>query len=286
MFCAALTSVLLAATPAEASAPDADGEGLPGEHVKQLPVSYWVDGATVGAAALAWGSTDSVLYNTLAPTVCRWCDRAANGTDKLNAVDAWARGARWSPSLQGAANALSSVIAFAILPSSVLLLDYLLSAPNQRAWMPGDLLLTAEAAMLATMVDQMVKFLSARQRPFAHFDPVTPTSPPLTADSNLSFFSGHTSFAFAMAVGLGTVAQLRGYRRAWLVWAICIPLATAVAYLRMAADVHYLSDVSAGAAVGALFGFAIPALMHGPVPGPVRVEFAPAPNGAGVKLTF
>jgi hypothetical protein len=282
---AALTFSLFAALP-EPTAPPEGNPPLPGAQVRNLPVSYWVDGAIIAAAGLSWIATDTFLFNQLAPTQCRWCDRAADSADKLNGVDAWARGARWSPSQQGTANGLSSVIAFGILPASALALDFVLAAPNQRAWVPGDLLIVGETATLATLIDQTVKFLSARQRPFAHFQPTGQPPASLSGDANLSFFSGHATVAFALAVSLGTVSQMRGYRWAWLVWAIGVPLAASVAYLRMAADVHYLSDVLVGSAVGALCGYGLPTLLHHPSKGSIQIDIAPGPTGAAVKVTF
>lgn len=88
-------------------------------------------------------------------------------------------------------------------------------------------------------------------------------------ERNLSFFSGHSSLAFSLAVSSGTVASLRGYRWAPLVWAVGLPVAAFTAYSRVAADAHYLSDVVVGSVMGALVGGGIPLLFHGRVDGPV-----------------
>jgi len=83
-------------------------------------------------------------------------------------------------------------------------------------------------------------------------------------DEHASFYSGHTSAAFAVAVSLATRASLRGDRDAWVAWAAGLPLAAATGYLRIAADRHYLSDVLAGAGAGTLFGVLVPRLLHSP----------------------
>ena len=44
--------------------------------------------AVVGIAA--WATTE-VLKPQIGPTACRWCDRAADGTDTLNGLDAGVR---------------------------------------------------------------------------------------------------------------------------------------------------------------------------------------------------
>src|SRR4051794_17288102 len=48
----------------------------------------------VGVGAAVWVLSESVFKANLAPTACRWCDRAADGSDTLNAVDRWGRGVR------------------------------------------------------------------------------------------------------------------------------------------------------------------------------------------------
>ena len=98
----------------------------------------------------------------------------------------------------------------------------------------------------------------------------------------MSFYSGHATLAFAMAVSGGTVASMRGYRLAPWIWGAGLSLAAATAYLRIAADRHYASDVTVGAVIGSLTGFAVPYLFHNPKR---RFMAAPAPlDHGGVAL--
>ena len=90
----------------------------------------------------------------------------------------------------------------------------------------------------------------------------------------------HSTFAFALAVSGGTVASMRRYRLAPLVWGAGLTLAAASAYLRIAADRHYATDVTVGAVMGSLTGFAVPYLFHNPR----RVMVAPAPLDHGAAL--
>jgi membrane-associated phospholipid phosphatase len=83
-----------------------------------------------------------------------------------------------------------------------------------------------------------------------------------SADDDLSFFSGHTSGTFAAAGAFGTIARLRGDRGWIAVYAVGFAAAATVGYLRMAADAHWLTDVAAGAAVGAAAGVGVPLLLH------------------------
>lgn len=106
-------------------------------------------------------------------------------------------------------------------------------------------------------------------------------------DAYRSFFSGHTSMAFASAVAGG---YLYGRRSANIssraaLWGTEMFLATSAAMLRVKAGKHFPSDVLTGAIVGIGIGIAVPAL-HGddgdytPQPG----EWAAIVLGAGVGL--
>jgi membrane-associated phospholipid phosphatase len=139
------------------------------------------------------------------------------------------------------------------------------------------------------VLNQGVKFAVGRERPFAHVlseDEKLLTDHP--EDNNLSFYSGHASSAFALAVAAGTVAELRGYPNRGWVWAVGLPLAATTALLRMAADKHYLSDVAVGALVGSAFGVAVPLLLHGrqaPVGSGATLRVSPGPGMAGLMLS-
>ena len=125
-----------------------------------------------------------------------------------------------------------------------------------------DALLVAEAAGIAMDVNQLVKFLAGRQRPFVHYGNYAEANRKPDPDDNLSFFSGHSTFTFAVAAAAGTVSTMRGYESAPWVWGVGLTLATATGYLRIAGDKHYLTDVLVGAGTGLAAGIAIPRLLH------------------------
>jgi hypothetical protein len=89
-------------------------------------------------------------------------------------------------------------------------------------------------------------------------------APRASERDDLSFYSGHTTEAVSLAVAAGTVASLRGYRLAPLVWGTSLPVALVTGYLRIAADRHYFTDVLVGAVAGAAVGFLVPYLFHRP----------------------
>jgi len=71
-----------------------------------------------------------------------------------------------------------------------------------------------------------------------------------------SFYSGHASAAFSLAVFAGV--QFGDAR----VWAGGLSVAALIGILRIAGGMHYPSDVLIGAAIGSLIGLAVPMLHH------------------------
>jgi membrane-associated phospholipid phosphatase len=65
-----------------------------------------------------------------------------------------------------------------------------------------------------------------------------------------------------MATSSGTVASLRGYDSAPILWGGGLAIAFVTSYLRIASDTHYLTDVLFGAGLGTALGIVIPRLLH------------------------
>jgi membrane-associated phospholipid phosphatase len=218
---------------------------------------------TVTAGGLAVWITSEALKGDIAPSRCRWCS--------VDPLDASLRDALvWHDT--ALADALSNVTGIALLPLSTLGLDALEAAHDGALrGAPEDALLIAEATILAADVDQLTKLIVGRERPFVHALPPEQKSRTRNpSDNNLSFFSGHSTEAFALATASGTVGTMRGYRWAPLAWSVGGTLAATTAYLRIAADKHWLTDVVVGAVVGAGIGFAVPYLFHPAVDDPPR----------------
>ena len=242
----------------------------------------------VTGLAISWLLGSELAKADLAAMPCRWCDRRNDGTDSVNGFDSTVRDAlRWHNT--GSADALSSVGAYGLAPI-VAFGGLALAGAHDEAlsrW-PVDALVVTEAVALATSVNQVVKFSFGRERPFVH---VLPNADKLTtaqpSDNNTSFYSGHTSLAFSLAVAAGTVATMRGYRWAPYVWASGLLVAGTTGYLRIAGDRHYATDVLAAAAFGSAIGFAVPYLFHRPLgnDGPT-VGVTPVPGGAIVLLSW
>jgi membrane-associated phospholipid phosphatase len=224
------------------------------QHVEPLRYNLTVDlSLTLGALALWTGS--ELAKPVLAPEDCRWCS--------TNALDEGVRsGLRWEHT--GTANRASNWLVFGVLPLGLASAMAALAARDHAIQgTPVDLLVIAQAVTLSALINQLVKFSAGRERPFVHaLPPEQRAHTAHPADNNLSFYSGHTSMAFSLAVAAGTTAQIRHYRGAPFIWAIGLPLAALAGYLRIAADRHNFTDVLVGALVGSGVGFLTPWFLH------------------------
>jgi membrane-associated phospholipid phosphatase len=218
-------------------------------HADELRFDPLRDGAItlgLGAALVLDGAW---LGDELDPDSCRWCDAS------LNRLDARARGLRWEN--RDRAVALSNVAAYLLLPGAMAALVGGGASAERRPETWTDFALVLEAVAATEVATRIAKHAAARRRPFARAGDAG-ADDELGVDANHSFVSGHSSVAFALAVSSGTIASLRGRRSAKVIWSIGLSAAAATAYLRVAADVHYATDVLAGAAVGAAIGVAVP----------------------------
>ncbi len=143
-------------------------------------------------------------------------------------------------------------------------------------------LVNGQALAIVTAVQGATNTIASRERPYGRICG-TPERPNETIDCEgnvryRSFFSGHAAFTF-MSAGLicvhhqkldlldgagDTIACVAGYAGA-----------AATATLRVMGDMHYISDVTVGAAMGTLVGLAVPLFHYR------RVNLAPKNRGAG-----
>jgi PAP2 superfamily protein len=233
--------------------------------VHDVQVNWAADGTFTGGGLALYVASEFAFKPALAPAACRWCDRDANGVDALNPLDAALRSAAvWPVDRQGQADALSSVDVYLLMPAAMYGLDgYMASRSGSIGRWGEDAVIITEATVAAALLNQAVKFIAGRERPFVHVlpdDEKASTENPL--DNNVSFYSGHTTTAFAMLFATLSVAELRAYPQRWLLWAVGVPVALAAPYLRMASDRHYFTDVLAGAVVGGAVGWFLPVLLH------------------------
>jgi len=243
--CLILAVIIACAVPGQLFAEDLLSSK---KEIKPLRYDLKVDlAATIGSSAV-WVVMEA-LQDHIAPSTCRWCG--------VNGFDGWGHNnLKWSN--RRAADISSHVTAYGLAPLVAFGLDALAAhSDDQMQNFAVDALIIAESAALSSLFNQVIKISVGRQRPDAHYGEVGPEN-----SSNTSFYSGHTNLTFALAVSSGTVATMRGYKLAPLIWGAGLGVAATTGYLRIAADRHYITDVIGGAVIGSAFGFCIPYLLH------------------------
>ncbi len=202
-----------------------------------------------------------VINQRAVPEECRWCNPPAFDEDIRNALHA---------KKPRTVKSISDVLSYGVAPVNAFGSVALAAVhEGQSAHIPEDFLYIAEATTTAMVAQLALKGPGGRQRPAVHYRTELQNDWD-TRSQNGSFYSGHASTSFALAVSSGTIASMRGYRLAPLVWATGLPIAAVSAYGRIASDAHWPSDVLIGTVMGAGIGFVMPYFLHSPVEGHSR----------------
>jgi membrane-associated phospholipid phosphatase len=205
--------------------------------------------------------------------------------DEINAlnrddVNTFDRGAtyNWSPA---AANA-SDILAAAIILSPALLAF----SEDVRNDFTPVLTMYFQTLILSEALPLTIKGITQRTRPFAYNED-TPIEEKQTQNAKRSFFSGHTSVAFAMAVFLSTVYGDYHPNSSWkpFVWGVSLLAASTVGYLRYAAGKHYPTDIITGALVGSALGYFIP-FLHRTNESDLDVSLGVNGNGSTINFLY
>jgi membrane-associated phospholipid phosphatase len=162
------------------------------------------------------------------------------------------------------------------------ILGYGLGAAADDARLKEACLLGGEALALSTVTVRVIKHLVGRSRPYNEEGPDEFIGPSIDGDRD-GWPSGHTTVAFAVA----TAFHLE-YRRP-LVTALVYSLAALAAWSRVHDDMHWASDVVAGAAIGTVISrgvFRARAERAAGGEGPPSARAVVAPGFAGVVLRF
>ena len=287
VFASAVTPAKAADPPVKAVDPNAKSGEPPAQdwQTDRLALRYDLPlDATVTAATGVTFVTLTLLGPTIAPKSCRWCDRNADGSDSLNGFDRSIRNAlKWKNT--GSADTASTIFSFGLAPLAGLGIGaYITQRDGRGNELPVDLLVVAESAFIALDLNEVSKLSFARERPYVHFRSPAQQTSSRSAGDNESFFSGHATLAFALATSAGTVASLRHYRLAAVMWAVGLAFATTGGYLRIAADQHYATDVITGALEASAVGFGVPYFFHRPLANNVRVAMMPTEGGLGLSV--
>lgn len=196
---------------------------------------YELAGVLTGAIGI--GATE-VYKKDIVPDEPRWKTPPA--------LDASVRdGLKWSNTKTAAT--LSDIMLFGIMPTAAFLSPLATNHNYGRA-----ALTISEAAVATGVITQIAKFSFARARPYAYYG--NDYSNP---DSKLSFFSGHSSYSFALSVSSAMLLAESYPRYSTAIYSIAILLAAFPAYLRIAADKHYFTDVLTGAIIGSTIAYGV-----------------------------
>ena len=213
-----------------------------------------VDSATLALGAVLWGGTSLIGSTTLQPPFCgntltSTCDRSG-----LNALDRLAL-----DHSSTAARTAADIISF--VPIAYLGLDMLDVGPRNWKTYLTDLWVVAEALAWNGAVQDIVRRAVRRPRPFLYSPGVYPDERN-TAEAGLSFYSGHTSFAFALATSCSYTFTLRHphSKWRWVVWPALMAVASIEPILRVYSGDHFPTDVIVGAVAGSAIGVLFPAL--------------------------
>jgi len=234
--------------------------------------SWSRDGSLAGGSAVAAACAVAVSRTTDALT--------ANEIDRLSreSVNAFDRSAtyHYSGDISKAADLVVGIVAAAPL---ALMLD----AGVRDDW-PTCALMYAETMALAVILPAYGKGTADRIRPFVYSSDA-PMDAKTTSDARKSFFSRHTSAAFASAVFMATVYgdYHPGSAAKPYVWAASLLAAAVVGIMRYESGEHFPTDVIVGAVAGSAAGYLVP-LVHRSRGG--RLSLRPARQGAQAGLVL
>jgi arabinogalactan endo-1,4-beta-galactosidase len=260
---------------------DAKGNALPaiealrvrapaGDDCYRLSASRdgWIAGVTaaVAAGALVVGSSNEAL------TV----DDVARLT--RGSVNRFDRSATYKFS-EGISDASWVVAGAAIAAPFALFLDARVRADWERV-----VVMYTETMALGVALPAVAKSGAQRIRPFV-YNPDVPLDKKLDLDPKGSFFSRHTTLAFASAVFLCTAYDdyRPGSKARPYLWTGALLAAAGVGAMRYEAGQHFPTDIIVGAVVGSALGYGIPRLHH---PEKNGVSIAPFASGSCVGVAL
>lgn len=114
-------------------------------------------------------------------------------------------------------------------------------------------LINMEVFAANSIVTNIIKMSIARERPYHYYKTMSSEGPSDFA----SFVSGHSSVAFSQAVTNSILLSESYPEYGPEIWTTMLGFAGATAYLRVAGDMHYLSDIVVGAGLGSLIAWTI-----------------------------
>ncbi len=168
-------------------------------------------------------------------------------------VNSFDRGAtyKWSPA--------QATLSDLLVVSTILSPALFSFSDNVRNDFTPVLTMYFQTLMFSEVLPFLVKGLTQRVRPFV-YNENAPLEDKKTKNAKRSYFSGHATAAFAMAVFTSTVYSDYYPNSKWTpyIWAGSLLMASAVGYLRYSSGSHFPTDIITGALVGSAIGYLIP----------------------------
>lgn len=148
-----------------------------------------------------------------------------------------------------------------VAPLLLVAVDHGWQSGDARDALLTDAVLLAETASVNLALNTVVKHAVGRKRPLT-YDGSWSEDDRSSADASLSFYSGHSATAFAMATATSRIFMIRHPDSDWVLplWLGSEALAATTAVLRVEAGKHFWSDVAVGALVGSAVGYLVPDL--------------------------
>ena len=165
-----------------------------------------------------------------------------------NAFDRIMREKLWLGEVrQEQARVWSDILIYGVSMSSILWGPLMTDNPEHA------LLINARVFSANSILTNLIKIMSARERPYHHYQ----TRDPEGSKDFTSFYSGHSSVAFSQAVTNGVLLSHSIPQHEVFMWTSLLGLASTTAYLRVAGDMHYFSDILIGALSGSMVAWVI-----------------------------
>jgi len=165
-----------------------------------------------------------------------------------NSFDNYMRNKLWlGPEKQESASTWSDRFLFGVSMSSLLWGPALADDPEM------SLFINSQVFAVNSIVTNVFKIGVARERPYHHFKTHLATGP----RDFTSFFSGHSSVSFSQAVTNAMILSRNHPENETFIWSTLLGTASLTAYLRVAGDMHYFSDILIGALAGSAIAWII-----------------------------
>lgn len=197
------------------------------------------------------------------PRECKWCE-PPNFDRNLSSSAIWS-------SNQSEASTFSDVVAFGFLPAVAGLVAFY--EPKNKKDTLLNVMTLVNTTLLTYSMTEAVKRSTARKRPDISLAHVNEGD-----DEFMSFPSGHTSIAFALATTSTALAFKHHYSFAPFVLFFGALSGVATGYFRIAAEKHWFSDVITGAGVGLFVGSVVPLFTF--------ADITPMQGGQGLTLSL